>query len=107
MRKITKQIMTAFLNQEKATIGNTHTDGNTVYLHGNEILWRDSEDNSIFYMTLSGWNTVTTRDRLNGFLRLAGVSYAGFSQKDFEPYYTDINGNTTCIDDHDTITITL
>lgn len=44
------------------TINNTSTDGVTLYLHGNAIAeWRKGK----LYVSTAGWNTVTTRQRLN------------------------------------------
>lgn len=62
MRKITRDIVGAFLRRETRTIGNTHTDGEKLYLHGNMIACH-SDDGII--VTLAGWPTVTTRERLN------------------------------------------
>jgi len=69
MRKISKEIATAFYNHEKLRKDNTTTDGDSIMLHGNKI----AEHNSIFAndgnthinITLAGWNTNTTRERLN------------------------------------------
>ena len=38
MRKVTEQIKQAFERGEAKTVGNTRTDGNTVWLHGNAIV---------------------------------------------------------------------
>ena len=40
-------------------------------------------------MTLAGWNTTTTRERLNGIAQVLGFDVS-FNQKDFEPY---LNGS--------------
>lgn len=82
MRKVTQQIANAFEQGNKLAVGNTMTDGNAVYLHGNKIAER-TDDGII--MTLAGWNTVTTRERLNGIAQVLGLD-ASFTQKDFEPY---------------------
>ena len=83
MRKVTEQIATAFINGESKTVGNTTTDGSAVFLHGNKIA--EKRNNTISF-TLAGWNTVTTRERLNGLLNALGSS-AGFNQKKGEPYF--------------------
>ena len=70
MRKITQQIKQAFERRESKTIGNTTTDGNTVWLHGNAIVKRDPD--GFVRWTLAGWNTPTTRGRVNGIAN-AGV----------------------------------
>ncbi len=75
MRKITKDIRDAFLARKKRSIGNTFTDGENVWLHGNKIVRRD-EFGKIF-CTLAGWNTPTTRERVNG------ITGSDFHQKNF------------------------
>lgn len=67
MRKVTKEIVNAFLNCQKKTIGNTMTDGVSIYLHGNRIAWRDESDS--YHISMCGWGTPTTRERLNGLLQ--------------------------------------
>ena len=88
MRKVTEQIKQAFFERKAKTIGNTHTDGESVWLHGNEIIKRDSS--GLIFWTLAGWNTPTTRERINGILDV------GVHQKNFEPV---LNGHT--IDESD------
>ena len=82
MRKVTQTIANAFAQGNKMTIGNTATDGNAVYLHGNKIAERTNDG---ILMTLAGWNTTTTRERLNGIAQVLGLD-ASFTQKDFKPY---------------------
>lgn len=69
MRKITKEIIAAFLSREKKTIGNSRTDGITLYLHDNAIAMHSLK--GTLRITTAGWNTPTTRRRLNG---LPGVN---------------------------------
>ena len=83
MRKVTQKIANAFNRGESKTIGNTCTDGQAVYLHGNKIAERNE---SGVFMTLAGWNTTTTRERLNGIAQVLGFDVS-FNQKDFEPYF--------------------
>ena len=83
MRKITKKIANAFAQGESLTIGNTRTAGGRVFLHGNCIVETDPWGK--IEMSLAGWNTVTTRERLNGIAEVLGLE-AKFTQKDFEPY---------------------
>jgi len=77
MRKVTQQIKQAFERRESKTIGNTTTDGNTVWLHGNAIVKRDPD--GLVRWSLAGWNTPTTRERVNG------IANAGVHQVNFEP----------------------
>ena len=86
MRQVTKQIAQAFRNHTPRTVGNTHTDGDNVFLHGNKIIER--RDDGSVWATLAGWNTPTTRERLNGILG------AGFHQKNFVAHMNGVPVNT-------------
>lgn len=87
MRKVTQQIANAFAQGNKMTIGNTTTEGSEhgfhVKLHNNTIALKNG---SGIYMTLAGWNTTTTRERLNGIAQVLGLD-ASFTQRKFEPYF--------------------
>lgn len=63
MKKITREIVAAFMNRECKRIGNSQTDGKALYLHENPIAVHLSEGINI---TAAGWNTPTTWERLNG-----------------------------------------
>tara|TARA_R110002110_G_C13140536_1_gene689719 strand:+ start:390 stop:686 length:297 start_codon:yes stop_codon:yes gene_type:complete len=84
MRKVTKQIAEAFDRGISETVGNTTTTGFSVFLHGNKIVELDPSGN--VFMSLAGWNTPTTRERLNGIAEVLGLN-ARFSQKNFDPYF--------------------
>jgi len=62
MKKITKTIVSAFLNKESRHLNNTRTDGTALFLYGNKIA-EHKEDG--LYITTAGWKTNTTKDRLN------------------------------------------
>ena len=64
MRKVTQQIKEAFEQRKAKKVGNTETDGESVWLHGNKIITRDPS--GAVMATLAGWNTPTTRERVNG-----------------------------------------
>jgi hypothetical protein len=66
MRKLTREIVNAFLNGNKKTKGNTSTDGQSIWLHGNQIV-ETNQDGQIV-INNCGWGSVTTRERLNGLL---------------------------------------
>ena len=83
MRKITEKIANAFLLSNDKSMGNTWTNGKSVYLHGNKIAEKREDG---IYLSLAGWNTPTTRERLNGILRVFNIE-GGFTQKKFEPYF--------------------
>jgi hypothetical protein len=77
MRKVTDKITTAFLAGKAKSLGNTSTDGKSLFLHGNMIARHAGEKLEV---TLAGWPTVTTRERLNA---LPGVS---INQKNHTQY---------------------
>ena len=64
MRKITREIVAAFMKRETRGIGNSYTDGTTLYLHGNPIARHRCI--GVIEISTAGWNTPTTRERLNG-----------------------------------------
>ena len=97
MRKITQQIANAFKQGKSKSNGNTWTNGKLVFLHTNQIVERD--ENGDIYMSLAGWNTPTTRERLNGIASILGLN-ASFTQKNFEPYF-----NGKLIGSHDWIKV--
>ena len=84
MRQITKEVTRAFLNDQKFSKSNSmvvRVDGVTsLLLWGNRIAYK--KDGKLF-VTMCGYNTVTTRERLNGIPCLSVTS------KNFTPY---ING---------------
>ena len=80
MRKVTKQIATAFINGQSKTVGNTHNDGNNVYLFGNKIVERREDG---VYASLAGYPGPTTIERVNG------ITGAGFHQVNHETLLND------------------
>lgn len=68
MRQVSKTVITAFLQGKSKTVGNTRTDGNALFLYGNMIALKDD---CFLRISFCGWNTVTTRERLNSLLFLA------------------------------------
>jgi hypothetical protein len=100
MRKVTSQIARALDNGKRMSVGNTMCNGTEVYLHGNLIAYL-SDSRTKLNLTLAGWNTPTTRERVNGIAEHFGLK-GRFRQMDWEPYY---EGNL--IEADDTITIDL
>ena len=88
MRKVTEQIKQACEQGTPLKIGNTRTDGTSVFLHGNEIVRRDIS--GVVFATLAGYNTRTTRERVNG------ITGMGFHQVGF---VACIDGEPVCEDD--------
>ena len=85
MRAETKKIVTAFLSHKPAKGKRTHTDGASLWLHDNRIARHD--DNGIC-MTMCGWGSPTTRERLNGICDMF-VGHRHFHQKNHEQFYGD------------------
>lgn len=85
MRKVTQRITDAWRKGERLTVGNTRTDGFNIWLHGNCIL--RTADSGEIQISTAGWNTVTTRERLNGILYAAGLPYVGVFQKRGNLYF--------------------
>lgn len=65
MRQVTNEVVRAFINGQTKRVSNSETNGTSLYLWGNEIARK--EDGQI-KINLCGYNTVTTRERLNGVL---------------------------------------
>jgi len=87
MRKVTQEIANAFRQGRKLTKGNTSTDGNSIWLHGNKIVRRN--EGGEVEISFAGWPTVTTRERLNAF---APVRQHKGEQLLFGEIVTDLTG---------------
>ena len=83
MRKVTREIVQSWARGDSLTVGNTCTNGEAIFLHGHGIVWKGLEPD-VIVLTLAGWPTVTTRERLNGVLNFYGIGYR-FAQRNFEP----------------------
>ena len=64
MRQITETVVGAFLRGEACKLKNTRTDGTSLWLFDNMIASYTREYG--MQITTAGWNTQTTRERLNG-----------------------------------------
>ena len=92
MRQITEQAARAFLagrpfrkdNTEAVSCGAVRAK---LYLHGNLIAERRS--NGEVHVTLAGWGTPTTRERLNGLEQLLNGTRS-FHQKNHRQFYGEI-----------------
>lgn len=94
MRKVSKAIAEAFFAGKAKTVGNTITDGQSVWLHGNLIARKtDGGLSSQFETTLAGWATPTTRERVNTLLHYAGSPYR-YAQRNHVPVVVDITNMT-------------
>lgn len=95
MRKITRLAADAFINGRTFNRDNTSVvvSDNFVamYLHGNRIAYRMPNHcvNRVF-VSLAGWPTPTTKERVNGLLRAYGNSGGFYQRKHVQ--YNDIGG---------------
>lgn len=60
-RKVTKEIVSAFLAGQRLSVSNSFTNGNELYLFGNLIAKKDDG----LFITNAGWQSNTTKERLN------------------------------------------
>ena len=72
MKKISQKIATSFLAGKSLQIDNTYTDGSKVYLHSNLIAYKTQPDK--LHISLAGYPTLDTRERLNAILNVCGYS---------------------------------
>lgn len=70
MRKITDKITRAFVLGQRLTLGNSSTDGQTLFLHGNAIVRKTPRG---YEVNWCGWVTPTTANRINGAMQAAGL----------------------------------
>ena len=120
MRQITYDAARAFIDGKPLTLGNTCTyaaergqyeaqrlveDHFFLYLFGNRIATKiptklPAKVGHIFKLTLAGWPTTTTRERLNGVLELIGAKHRLY-QKNYYQYYGPMcighNDNHNCM----------
>ena len=93
MRQITLKTAEAFLNRKAMKMDNTEVKGRyistngkgeeikdpngfvemSLYLHGN-LIANFNQIQKGLYFTLAGWNTPTTRERLNGLFKVYGLT---------------------------------
>lgn len=101
MRKITKESINAFLNRrefkkqnmEVVKLGFNDYDNYYLQLHGNTIavLYQDNK----IEITNAGWESNTTKERLNGLIYLSGSNFKPIYQKNWVWYLNneEWNGN--------------
>ena len=83
MRKISQNIATSFFAGKPLHIDNTYTDGEKVYLHSNLIAKKIHPDK--LEISLAGYPTMTTRERLNSILNVFGFNHY-IQQKEGKQY---------------------
>jgi hypothetical protein len=75
MRKVSREVVTAFLNGQSKKNSNTSTDGNTLYLFGNKIAEKINDSICIYD---GGYPSVTTKERLNSLISLMREDNSGY-----------------------------
>lgn len=108
MRKIEAAMVQAVNDGRDWHSGNTSVDvtdhGIVVRLHGNKIAQLDPEHHCL-WITDAGWQTVTTKSRLNALLK--GVTQRGYIfQKDFI-WYLERGGDIIRVNHHDVNNVSL
>ncbi|MEI8100154.1 MAG: hypothetical protein WCH09_01180 [Bacteroidota bacterium] len=97
MRKVSREVISAFLAGKSKKVGNTYSNGNCLYLHGNQIA---SNVNGAIRIFDGGWSSNTTKERLNALLQL--MKYERYEmvadcvfQKNFQWFLQYNNGEKT------------
>ena len=90
MRKVTEQVVRAFIASEYNACGNTSTDGQSLWLHGHKIARKTDEGIEI---NNCGYKTNVTKERLNGILNLSGKGGLIF-QKNFKWKFSQMDSVT-------------
>ena len=62
MKKVTKEIVSAFMQGKAQKLSNSETDGTALFLFGNKIAEKRSDG---LYISNAGWQSNTTKERLN------------------------------------------
>lgn len=101
MRDVSRRVCGAFLARQRASIKNTRSDGERLTLHGNTIAWWQGRT---LCLTMAGWGSTTTRERLNALCELY-VGRRPFSQQAGEQWYAMGARAKRCISTRDVIRI--
>ena len=101
MRQITNDSVNAFMSGQKFSKSNMLVEvlPNVTILkyHGNSIAYKYNDPKNTISITNCGWETTTTKERLNAVLYKAGKSYS-IKQKQFIWYLDNKQWNGNLID---------
>ena len=90
MRQITIESVTSFLNGKKFNKSNMNVEvlPNVTILkyQGNSIAYKYNNPNKTIAITNCGWESRTTKERLNGVIRLSGLNIKPIYQKNYQWY---------------------
>jgi len=90
MRKISLDSATALVNNKGFKRDNTTVSDGVMRLYNNPIVWIEK---GVLNLSDCGWQTVTTKDRLNAVLGVFNLGH--IFQKDYEWFYSDQDGSIT------------
>ena len=90
MRKISLDSATALVNNKGFKRDNTTVRNGVMRLYNNPIVWIEK---GVLNLSDCGWQTVTTKDRLNAVLSVFNLGH--IFQKDYEWFYSDQDGSIT------------
>ena len=77
MRKISKEAAAALIAGTNYFNSNTRVESGIMYLHGNVIAIKNPHDmQGVYAITLAGWPTTTTKERLNTLLDMLDATYS-------------------------------
>lgn len=102
MRKITKESVNAFLNANKFNKSNMSVKvlPNVTILkyQGNAIAYKYNDPKQTISITNCGWESNTTKERLNGVISLSGLNVGKVYQKNWQWYLDGKQWNGDLID---------
>ena len=97
MRKVSREVISAFLVGKSKKVDNTYSSGNCLYLYGNQIA---SNTNGSIRIFDGGFSSATTKERLNALLHL--MKYGNYEmvaecvfQKNYQWFLQYSNGSIT------------
>jgi len=112
MRKVSIEIAKAFINDKKKTVGNTYTEEGKISLHNNKIAWWEKNhpdfnlsNNIHLCFSMCGWDTITTRERLNTLFYELFKSDAVYLKQSKGDQYLYINSTCMKIDPSEVYTL--
>ena len=98
MRKVSREVISAFLAGKSKKVDNTYCNGNALYLYGNQIA---SNVNGAIRIFDGGFSSATTKERLNALLQLMNSSgnyetiATAVYQKNYQWFLQFNNGDKT------------
>jgi hypothetical protein len=95
LRKITRDAATAFVQGKRFKRDNTEVRDGFMMLHNNAIAWLAPRSQKPL-LSMCGWGTPTTRERINGLLEVLGIP-ARLHQQGHEQYVY-VQGESVPID---------